>query len=183
MTIRGAGAISIQDIANELGISASGLSLADSRCRALAGVQAGPISLSDFYGKSAASPVPSWSIRLENISSIKGIRSATLDINGTGSVGTRGGSAQTSNWYLPNVTGIGAAYYVKFVSSGQGNFSGTARNTIVNIGSGGVAITVASGSTTAEAIGQITVSIYRDAAGTQLVSTGGVPYDVGWAGN
>ena len=43
----------MQDIATELGISATGLSLNDSRVRALLGKPSGAISLSDAYGKSS----------------------------------------------------------------------------------------------------------------------------------
>lgn len=46
-------------IAAELGISASGLNLNDSRVRALAGKPSGPISYSDLRGKSSFSRVNS----------------------------------------------------------------------------------------------------------------------------
>ena len=51
MALQGSGAISIQQIATELGLSGS-LSLGDSRARSLAGKASGTISMSDFYGKS-----------------------------------------------------------------------------------------------------------------------------------
>lgn len=53
MTLPSSGPISISMVAAELGISAAGLSLNDSRVRALAGKPSGTISMSDLYGKSS----------------------------------------------------------------------------------------------------------------------------------
>lgn len=53
MTLPTSGALSIGDVAAELGIGLP-LELGDSRVRALAGVASGAISLSDLYGKSAS---------------------------------------------------------------------------------------------------------------------------------
>lgn len=57
MTLPSTGAISMDMVADELGISASGLSLNDSRVRNLAGRPSGAISFSDLRGKSAYTPM------------------------------------------------------------------------------------------------------------------------------
>lgn len=53
MTLPATGPISMSQVATELGISATGLSLNDSRVRALAGKPSGAISMADLRGKSA----------------------------------------------------------------------------------------------------------------------------------
>jgi hypothetical protein len=55
MTLPASGPITMADVAAELGISAVGLSLNDSRVRALAGIPSGAISFADLHGKSALS--------------------------------------------------------------------------------------------------------------------------------
>ena len=58
MTLQSSGAISIANINTELGVaSTTTLSLNDSAARTLAGVASGPISMSNFYGKSNAPAV------------------------------------------------------------------------------------------------------------------------------
>lgn len=54
MTLPSTGPISMSQVATELGISATGLSLNDSRVRALAGKPSGTISMSDLRGKSTS---------------------------------------------------------------------------------------------------------------------------------
>lgn len=54
MTLQASGTITMAQIAAELGISATGLSLNDSRVRTLAARPSGSISMSDFYGKSSS---------------------------------------------------------------------------------------------------------------------------------
>lgn len=56
MTLPASGTITMAQVAAELGISATGLSLNDSRVRALAGKPSGVISFSDLHGKSAITP-------------------------------------------------------------------------------------------------------------------------------
>lgn len=53
MALQISGAISIADIAKELGVSPNGLDLNNEKCRKLAGKTSGAIALSDFYGKSS----------------------------------------------------------------------------------------------------------------------------------
>lgn len=57
MTTPSSPPISLKDVATELGIGSAGLSLSDSRVRALAGVPEGPISLHALLGKSAYTPM------------------------------------------------------------------------------------------------------------------------------
>jgi hypothetical protein len=57
MTLPASGPISMSQIAAELGISATGLSLGDSRVRALAGKPTGALSFLDLYGKTSFPPV------------------------------------------------------------------------------------------------------------------------------
>lgn len=53
MALPGSGAISMVQVADELQIPATGLSLGDSRVRSLAGKPDGMISMSDLHGKSS----------------------------------------------------------------------------------------------------------------------------------
>ena len=53
MTLPSSGPITMAQVAAELGISASGLSLNDSRVRQLAGKPSGAISMADLRGKSS----------------------------------------------------------------------------------------------------------------------------------
>lgn len=53
MTLPSTGPITMQQVANELGVSVVGLSLNAANVRALAGVASGPIGFSDLRGKSA----------------------------------------------------------------------------------------------------------------------------------
>lgn len=53
MALPGSGAISMAQVAAELGIPATGLGLNDSRVRALAGKPSGAISMADLHGKSS----------------------------------------------------------------------------------------------------------------------------------
>lgn len=55
MTLPSTGSVSISQVATELGISQTGLSLNDARVRALAGVLSGPISFSNLRGKTKLS--------------------------------------------------------------------------------------------------------------------------------
>lgn len=64
MTLQASGAISLANLATELSVSATGLSLDAANVRGLAGVSAGAISLSNFYGKSRFPPV-NYTLRLE----------------------------------------------------------------------------------------------------------------------
>jgi hypothetical protein len=180
------GPISLLNVLAELRIANPGrqlpISLNDPDVRALAGVPSGPISLANFYGKSSAAPVASWNADFSNASGTKAIKSATLSINGDGSV-THSSSGTNSNWYSPDVAGIGANYWVKFTNGGgAGNWSGATLGTLYNLTSGGRSITVTSVSTTSDDSGTLTISIYKDAGGTELVSTGHATYEVGWTG-
>jgi hypothetical protein len=181
------GPISMGDVLAELRVANPGrqppISLNDPDVRALAGVPSGPISLANFYGKSAASAVPSWSMSFGNATSTKGVHGASLTVSGDGSVTSQGnGAGPSASWYWPHVANVGTGYWVKFASSGPGTWSGATRGTLYNIGTGSVAINVNSTSATADNTGTIIVSIYRDSAGTQLVSTGTANYEVGWTG-
>ena len=69
MALPTSGAISISDIAGELGISPIGLSLNDSRCRNLAGKLSGQIALSDFYGKNA---IPTYILTIGRLDDVYG---------------------------------------------------------------------------------------------------------------
>jgi hypothetical protein len=57
MTLPSSGPLSFSQIAGELGDSASGFSMTRPDARALAGVAGGPIAVSNFYGKSAYTPM------------------------------------------------------------------------------------------------------------------------------
>lgn len=67
MTLPSSGPISMAMIANELGISASALSLNDSRVRNLAGRPSGPIGFSDLHGKSAYTPMSGVGVDSEGV--------------------------------------------------------------------------------------------------------------------
>jgi hypothetical protein len=62
MTLPVSGAISLYNIAVELGISNSGISLNQANVRALASKPGGSVSLNDLRGKSSAPPVTTFSM-------------------------------------------------------------------------------------------------------------------------
>jgi hypothetical protein len=122
VTLPTSGSISMSQVAAELGISATGLSLNDSRVRSLAGKPSGAISMSDLRGKSA-SALTSFSAQPTNISTATGTRSATATFNTDGSIAltnsSAGGSTSGGNWYAPNVSSIGSSYWIKVVVNGS----------------------------------------------------------------
>lgn len=67
MTLPSSGPISMAMIANELGISASALSLNDPRVRNLAGRPSGPIGFSELRGKSAYTPMSGVGVDSEGV--------------------------------------------------------------------------------------------------------------------
>lgn len=179
MTIPASGTISlVGHVLAELQIAnpsrALPIKLTDADVRSLAGVASGTISLTDLRGKSAAHP-QNFSGSISNTSITSGIRSVTLVI---GATGTASGS---TNWFTPTTTGAGNAYWVKFTSSGAGTWSGDVRGTVYAL-TANQSITVANTGAIVENLGTITVSIYSNAAGTNLVATGTVNYDVGYTG-
>lgn len=101
MTLPASGPISMSDIAAELGISAQGLSLGDSRVRALAGKPSGPISFSDLYGKSATTL--SVTLSTSSISRTSNVSEFTFPAN------TRtihdGTGAETTEWTVLSEAG------------------------------------------------------------------------------
>jgi hypothetical protein len=112
MTLPSSGPISMSQVAAELGISATGLSLNDSRVRALAGKPSGAISMNDLHGKSAGG-LTSFTALPTNVSSSTGTRSATVTFNTDGSIALTnssvGGTTSGGNWYSPNASGIGSS--------------------------------------------------------------------------
>ena len=132
MTLPASGTISMAQIAAELGISAAGLSLGDSRCRALAGVPSGPISFSNFYGKSSFVPGLTGGGTLYDGSGDGGAQTTALSVNTDGSItvtSTSNGLFATRAWGSPLVAGIGSQYWVRFTqtaTSQTGTGSGSA---------------------------------------------------------
>lgn len=85
MTLPATGSISMSQVATELGISQTGLSLNDARVRALAGVLSGPISFSNLRGKTKLS-VTANSVYATNNTGITGPisgNSAATPVGGT----------------------------------------------------------------------------------------------------
>lgn len=122
MTLQSSGQISIADIAAELGISSSGLSLDDSRCRALAGKPSGQIAMSDFYGKSAAaggtlmsSPAVASGLAIPGASTF-----GELTFNTDGTITYNGSDVESgpANW----VAGGSGLWYMR-VTATNGAFS------------------------------------------------------------
>ena len=105
MTLPASGSISMAQVAAELGISAVGLSLNDSRVRNLAGVGAsGPISMSSLLGKSAYTPmtigVTSASGYADTSAGGAGFVSATASV-----VVTNGDPGYTYSWQILSQSG------------------------------------------------------------------------------
>lgn len=63
MTLPTSGAITMAQVATELGVSGTGLNLNSANVRTLAGVASGPIGFSDLYGK-ANNPAVNYTISL-----------------------------------------------------------------------------------------------------------------------
>jgi hypothetical protein len=110
MTLQSSGPISLNDIAAELGISSAGLSLLDSRLLALAGKSGPPVSISDFYGKSAVAPL---SASCPDVNASRATNNTGL-VSGSTSVSVSGGVAPYSFSWVKN--------------SGTGNFGAVAIN-------------------------------------------------------
>ena len=171
MTLPASGPISMSQVAAELGISATGLSLNDSRVRALAGKPSGAISFADLLGKSAAgvvNPLPITVIYDEELSPTNASAQVGLSADGTISVVGNGSSAGP-NWYAPTTAGIGSSYWAKLVvNSGAGPTSGSGLG-IVSLAGGANWIWGRSslGSTTAN----VTLGVYSDAGATVLVAS------------
>lgn len=124
MTLQTSGIISINDIATELGVSVTGLSLNDSRCRNLAGIASGGISLSSFYGKSNLAGLLSngtWG-GTSVAATRSGAGTATISVNfGSSGAVTVVVSGNTSivdgmsgtSWYNPNDASAGGKVWAR----------------------------------------------------------------------
>lgn len=102
MTLPTTGPISMAMVASELGISATGLSLNDSRVRNLAGIPSGSISFANLRGKSAS--VPTLSISLSPSPAVGRASSANA---GSGSVTVTASVSGGSGGYTFNWTQVG----------------------------------------------------------------------------
>lgn len=123
------GEIRMSQVAAELGISASGLSLMDSRVRALAGRSSvTPNAMSYLRGKSAANvanPLPSLSASSLAISPNSAY--ASIEFRPDGSTACVGNlSVVGGAWFSPLTGGAGDGYWIKVVkNSGSGAVIGT----------------------------------------------------------
>ena len=174
MTLPASGAISMSQIATELGIAQTGINLNQANVRALAGIGSGTISLSDFYGKAAAAPVSQFSgtawasiIATKNISV-----SVIFNADGTVSVACSSGASLTSsigsNWYLPATAGIGSSYYIRATLQSGDTFTGLTSGAWTLI-SGGASISL-SRSAYGSYVSNILVEIAATSGGTVLAS-------------
>jgi hypothetical protein len=88
MTLPASGPISMAQIAAELGISASGLSLNAAGVRSLAGQPSGSVSMSNLRGKSNLPPL---TISATDVNAIRGTNSTGV-VGGTSTATASGGS-------------------------------------------------------------------------------------------
>jgi hypothetical protein len=140
-----------------------------------------------FQGMGGGGSPINFTAGLGNTLLTTGVRSAsfTLVNDGTSTVsrspGGGGGSISCGPWFSPSPTvGVGSQYWCKLVlGSNAGTVvSGSGVGSVISIGGAGWTFT--SSSTTTEGTGAATVNVYADAAGTILVATGSVSWDVGY---
>ena len=136
MALPSSGPITMAMVAAELGISAAGLSLDDSRVRQLAGKPSGTISFSDLLGKSSVvAPTITRGTHSGAYSYSNGIyyfySGAVLRVNFT-----LGGSPATVTW--SNISGsaykgtLESSYFTMQHQANAGDMQGTVRITATN---------------------------------------------------
>lgn len=129
MTLQANGQISASDINIELGRAGTAtFDIDGAEERALAGVPSGAISLSDFYGKSAASvQLPGGSV--QDLTASPGTATATLTFESDGEISWSGFTVPSPllDWWTQAPTaGIGSSYEVRAtLSSGVAPSLGT----------------------------------------------------------
>jgi hypothetical protein len=106
MTTPSSPPISLKDVATELGVSSVGLSLSDSRVRALAGVPSGPISLQQLEGKSAYTPMSPNIGSDQSTGGSSSSNSFFLEVAENGGVGP-----YTYAWSIVSEGGVGTGAY------------------------------------------------------------------------
>lgn len=102
MTIRTTPPISLTDVMDEIRLTNPGraypISLGDADVRALAGIPSGPISLSDFYGKSAYPPM---TVTATATGSFKNSAASAGTVSGTATASASGGKgAKQYQWIV-----------------------------------------------------------------------------------
>lgn len=128
MTTPSSPPIGLKDVATELGVSSSGLSLGASNVRALAGIASGPIGLHSLLNKSSYTPM---------VATVTGGGSESQPTTSWSfgvSVSVTGGNGVTGyTWKLTGTSGTAS------ISAGQGTASATV--TLTGVGSGQTANT------------------------------------------
>lgn len=126
-----------------------------------------------MFASGGSQPVLTWSGGIAHTVA-GGPASGSVSINNSGSV-TGSHYSGDSAWYQPPVGTPGNNYYVKFATSGDAWDSGLTAGTVYALTSNRSVAWTATG---VAKNGTLTVSIYRDAGGTDLVGTGTVDYSV-----
>lgn len=124
-----------------------------------------------MFASGGSQPVLTWSGGIAHTVA-GGPASGSVSINNSGSV-TGSHYSGDSAWYQPPVGTPGNNYYVKFATSGDAWDSGLTAGTVYALTSNRSVAWTATG---VAKNGTLTVSIYRDAGGTDLVGTGTVNY-------
>jgi hypothetical protein len=139
-----------------------------------------------FQGMQPSGGAQSFSASLANTSASTGIRNASFNLvnDGTATTGASpaGGHQSCGPWFTPTTASIGNSFWAKMVlgtNSGT-TVSGSAVGSVVSL-SGATNWTFTNTGTSTEGTGSASVFIYSDAGGTQLVATGSVSWDVGFA--
>ena len=190
MTLVVSGEISIggstanRSINLELSLAATAnSSLNQANFRSLAGVGGSgtPISMSNFYGKSAIT------ISLASLSDIYGdinpggtaYAEYAFNSNGATTYFSSSGNGSLSNWATPTTAGIGSNYWIRFTqtaSFGPSTETGNARNTWIQLSNAptfGLSKTANGGSSRT-----YTAQIATDSGGANIVTTKSVVISV-----
>lgn len=136
--------------------------------------------------------VNAFSAGLSNNSLTTGIRSATVTLNsdGTSSVSRSptsnvkaGSNISCGPWGSPTTTGVGSSYWCKLVPGSYNNttISGGLVNSVISISGASWTFTSTGASSEGFDNGGSVINVYSDAAGTHLVNSGSISWDVGYA--
>lgn len=132
-----------------------------------------------FQGMNPGGPVP-FSLGVTNVAPSTGIRSGSFTLNSDGTT-SKTPSGVAPSWYSPApTTGAATGYYCALVinSSAGTTVGGPGSGVVVAVS--GASWSFTNTSANVEGSGTATLYVYADVAGTQVLTTNFVSWDVGY---